>query len=206
MRCSTCGGNHGYQGCEEAMICVNCGGNHSAASKSCPKFVEIQSVIKVKTVEKISYADALKSVEARKVAPPVSNNLLPSSGVDSSRSYAQSLSSSIPQIPMQSGVTQREEMDVSPLLDSEGLSRTQSQKMNLEQVPVWDTLVVIFYKVLVLSREKKLFNNGRKKVVSRLVELIQQVLPSVKIDLEDLIKRLDFANIEGNFGGYIHTQ
>ena len=97
-------------------------------------------------------------------------------------------------------------MDDSPILNSEGFFREDSPRVAMENVPTWDSLVVILYKVIALASQKKLFNNGRKKVVGRLVEIIQQVIPEVQIDLEEVVQKLDFAHVEGNLGGYIHNE
>ena len=104
IRCSTCGGSHGYEGCEQTIKCVNCGGNHSAASKTCPKFLEIQGILKVKTEGKMSYAEALKSFETKKAAQQSASisRLIQNSGIVSSETVTNTLSSQNTQIPIQS--------------------------------------------------------------------------------------------------------
>ena len=71
-RCSRCGGEHDYGECEEGakVKCCNCGGEHSAAYGGCEASKKAQEVQKVKVVQGISYAEAVKKVseEAQIVA------------------------------------------------------------------------------------------------------------------------------------------
>ena len=64
-RCARCSGDHEYGECEgkEKPKCCSCGGEHSVAFGGCPimkKEVEIQ---KVKVLEKITYAQAVKKIK-----------------------------------------------------------------------------------------------------------------------------------------------
>ena len=46
-----------------AEKCCNCGGDHKASSKDCPSYQEAQAIVKVKTEQKMTYADAIKLVK-----------------------------------------------------------------------------------------------------------------------------------------------
>lgn len=68
QRCSKCGGDHRIEECrdEGQGKCCNCGGQHQVTYAGCEvrkKAVEIQ---KVKTVNNISYAEAVKKVQQQK--------------------------------------------------------------------------------------------------------------------------------------------
>ena len=68
--CSICSGPHEVKACpvkdthrsENKATCPNCGGAHPASYRGCPKFKEAQIIKKVQTIEKISYAAAVKKV------------------------------------------------------------------------------------------------------------------------------------------------
>ena len=65
-RCSKCGGEHPYEDCQaESYKCCNCGGEHSAAYNKCPQYVTTQEVVRVKTVSKVTYAEAVNQVKAK---------------------------------------------------------------------------------------------------------------------------------------------
>jgi len=64
LRCARCGGQHEYGKCEkDAKIkCCNCGGEHSAAFGGCEVQREAREAQKVRFLNKVSYAEALKKV------------------------------------------------------------------------------------------------------------------------------------------------
>ena len=66
LRCPKCGDEHSYNDCKvEELKCCNCGGTHSAAYHECPQYKTRQEIIKVSTVNKISYSEAVKNVKSR---------------------------------------------------------------------------------------------------------------------------------------------
>ena len=69
MRCCNCGGAHKWSDCTVTTSrCPNRRGQHSATSKQCPRYM--RSVLHIKTVLKLTYAEACKQVEASgSVAP-----------------------------------------------------------------------------------------------------------------------------------------
>lgn len=69
VRCTMCGASHETKTCTETTLkCSNCGGEHSAASKQCPRYVQETEIVKIKTVNNISYAEACKRAYIRKDA------------------------------------------------------------------------------------------------------------------------------------------
>ena len=69
VRCVRCGQAHSLDNCPikdnpERAVCVNCGGHHSAAYRGCSRYQQVSQVLKVATVNKISYRDALIKVRA----------------------------------------------------------------------------------------------------------------------------------------------
>lgn len=63
LSCVRCGGQHKYGKCEkDAKIKCNCGGEHSAAFGGCEVKREAREARKVKILNKVSYAEALKKV------------------------------------------------------------------------------------------------------------------------------------------------
>ena len=69
--CSICSGPHEVKACpvkdthriEKKAVCPNCGGAHPASYRGCPKYKEAQTIKKVQTLDKISYAAAVKKVQ-----------------------------------------------------------------------------------------------------------------------------------------------
>src|SRR6218665_1628440 len=61
--CSRCGENHSYELCpyrhnSEIKKCINCHGEHSAAYRGCPEYIKTQEILKIRVVQKMSYAEA----------------------------------------------------------------------------------------------------------------------------------------------------
>ncbi|GBN94982.1 hypothetical protein AVEN_9903-1 [Araneus ventricosus] len=75
-RCSESG--HEDTSCTKPELCYNCKGNHSASSKSCPKWTGEKRIQSVRVLQKKSYQDARKVIEAR---TPTSNSSSYSSAV-----------------------------------------------------------------------------------------------------------------------------
>ena len=67
FRCAKCGEKHDTRTCEveEKVKCCNCGGAHKASSRECQNYEQAQEISRVKTVQKISYADAIKQVKGK---------------------------------------------------------------------------------------------------------------------------------------------
>ena len=68
-RCGKCGGeDHEYGKCEQGtkVRCCNCGGEHSAAYKGCDAHKRAAEVQRIKVEEKVTYAEAIKQVKAKK--------------------------------------------------------------------------------------------------------------------------------------------
>lgn len=61
-KCGKCGGDHSYEDCASALCCPNCGEEHSAAYKGCRFYANALEVQKIRTNERVSYAEALKRV------------------------------------------------------------------------------------------------------------------------------------------------
>lgn len=67
-RCLVCSKNHEYKDCPhkgtkmENPVCPNCGGKHAANFGGCPAFKKAKKVEHVRSTQKISYRDALKTV------------------------------------------------------------------------------------------------------------------------------------------------
>src|SRR6218665_3932696 len=64
-------GNHSYELCpyrhnNEVKKCINCHGDHSAAYRGCPEYVKTQEILKIRTVNKVSYAEAAKKYISEK--------------------------------------------------------------------------------------------------------------------------------------------
>jgi len=69
--CSRCGENHSYELCpyrhnNDVKKCINCHGDHSAAYRGCPEYVKTQEILKIRTVNKVSYAEAAKKYISEK--------------------------------------------------------------------------------------------------------------------------------------------
>ena len=43
-----------------SATCPNCGGSHPASYKGCPKYKQAQEIVRVQTLERISYAEAVR--------------------------------------------------------------------------------------------------------------------------------------------------
>lgn len=85
--CRNCSTTHeattdenGRQSCPKAAYCKNCEGKHGPGSKECPRFKEEAEIARVKTEQKISFAEAKQRVTAKPsttFASTVSKNLVP---------------------------------------------------------------------------------------------------------------------------------
>ncbi|XP_046402573.1 uncharacterized protein LOC124168397 [Ischnura elegans] len=63
--CARCGeGKHENENC--SSNCVNCDGDHPVYSCDCPKLMGEKKIVKIKTLEKISYFEARKKFNAQK--------------------------------------------------------------------------------------------------------------------------------------------
>ena len=64
QRCVKCGGDHEWEKCEKDTKpkCCNCGGEHSAAYAGCTVIKQAKEVQRYKIVNKVSYAEAARSV------------------------------------------------------------------------------------------------------------------------------------------------
>ena len=84
QRCAKCGGDHEYGRCgnDAKLKCCNCGGEHSAAYAGCSVIKEAKEVQKFKTINKVSYAEAVKSVRGERKMPSrlVENKNQPTAG------------------------------------------------------------------------------------------------------------------------------
>ena len=68
-----CGGNHDIKNCNTEAIekCCNCNMNHKASSKECRFYQERQNILKVKTVQKITYAEAARKMKEPSMERPL---------------------------------------------------------------------------------------------------------------------------------------
>ena len=86
---SGCSCNHSYVDCPDKtkLRCVNCGQAHSAAHKSCPVYVRMQAVLRIRAEQNIPFAVAVVKVdeiENKKVnIDPKTNNVTYASKVKS---------------------------------------------------------------------------------------------------------------------------
>lgn len=79
-RCSKCGEGHRAEECQKEKTeykCCNCEESHSAAYSKCAQFVKAQEIIKVKVLEKVSYAQAARVVKAQQQTNSQSQQILP---------------------------------------------------------------------------------------------------------------------------------
>jgi len=66
VACPLCSNEHEYNNCTldrnnfTALNCKNCNGQHSSGIKNCPAYIEAKNIMKIKTINKISYAEATK--------------------------------------------------------------------------------------------------------------------------------------------------
>jgi hypothetical protein len=73
--CARCGGPHGFSDCtilprSDQIKCPNCNGPHRSSYKGCPAYKERFNILKLKTTEGISFADAVKRYKQEQSAPP----------------------------------------------------------------------------------------------------------------------------------------
>ncbi|XP_046686701.1 uncharacterized protein LOC124372362, partial [Homalodisca vitripennis] len=67
--CSRCGDEgHQEEGCKNETRCINCKGKHPAYSRECNIFKEEKEILKIMTIEKLSFNEARKEYR-RRVAP-----------------------------------------------------------------------------------------------------------------------------------------
>ena len=69
-RCARCGQEgHPDTSCTNATKCCNCDGDHPAFSRDCPHWKKEKEIQHVRVVNKMSFPDARKIVEARTATP-----------------------------------------------------------------------------------------------------------------------------------------
>ena len=86
--CSICPGPHEVKFCpkkdfhrkEKSVVCPNCTGPHPASYRGCPKFKLAQDIVKVQTINKISYAQAVKKVSEATQGPKQSTDAQQTNG------------------------------------------------------------------------------------------------------------------------------
>lgn len=62
-KCAKCGGDHGIKECRsDAPKCSNCGGDHVAVYRGCEYTIKARQVQVVRERDKVSYAEAVKTV------------------------------------------------------------------------------------------------------------------------------------------------
>jgi len=66
-RCSVTG--HDGKECTNEEHCANCKGEHQASSKNCRVYIEETDILKIATIEKLSFADAKKEYRRRSALP-----------------------------------------------------------------------------------------------------------------------------------------
>ena len=72
VRCVRCNKAHDYNDCpvkdQAEYRCGNCHGNHSAAFRQCPKYNEVQQILKISAKNRMSYADATKAYRQQHIS------------------------------------------------------------------------------------------------------------------------------------------
>jgi hypothetical protein len=69
--CCRCGqAGHSDKDCSKEEQCANCKGKHSSNSRSCKTYLEENEILKITTLEKLSFADARKEYKRRQGVPP----------------------------------------------------------------------------------------------------------------------------------------
>lgn len=76
QRCGRCAGEHEYGKCGEGvkLKCCNCGGEHSSAYRGCEASKRAVEVQRVKALQGITYAEAVKTVSREKIVYKPANN------------------------------------------------------------------------------------------------------------------------------------
>lgn len=72
--CFRCGQpDHKGEDCSNEEHCANCKGKHPSSSRNCKVFLEEREVLKLSTLEKLSFADARREYKRRQGVSPKSN-------------------------------------------------------------------------------------------------------------------------------------
>lgn len=76
QRCGRYAGEHEYEKCGEGveLKCCNCGGQHSSAYRRCEASKRAMEVRRVKALQGITYAEAVKKVSKEKIVCKPANN------------------------------------------------------------------------------------------------------------------------------------
>jgi len=87
ITCPNCAGNHSFSECQlskgvgemtstmDGVKCVNCNKNHSAGFRGCEVYLMQKEIIQFKTIHKISFAEAAKSVKnIREIPVDINSN------------------------------------------------------------------------------------------------------------------------------------
>ncbi|XP_064462126.1 uncharacterized protein LOC135372450 [Ornithodoros turicata] len=65
-KCAGDGNDHTPESCKNTFRCVNCEGNHPSYSRSCPRFSDEKEILKIKTVQQLTYKAAKTQLEFQK--------------------------------------------------------------------------------------------------------------------------------------------
>lgn len=94
--CCRCGQpDHEAESCDNNEKCANCKGEHRADSKTCRVYVEEKEVLKIQSVERISFSEAKREYRSRQVQPPnpqvsYADVVVPSTSIDKSSTLCSS--------------------------------------------------------------------------------------------------------------------
>ena len=64
QKCSRCGENHLNENCQKPAKCVHCEVDHSTSDRKCPRYLKEKEIVRIKTLENISFPEAKRRVEA----------------------------------------------------------------------------------------------------------------------------------------------
>ena len=183
QKCPICSKNHEYEHCPakndnreyQRAVCPNCNGNHPASYKGCSKYTEAKDIVKIQTKEKISYADAartLREKEQRHNAQAEHTNLVITSKNQplEENNHASSSNSNI-----------RDEVNVPHAPPRDKIPNPHHAEIeNTHQQCVKTEILAEFFQAFtnVLLTEMN-FNPDSKEIIAKLCQLVDGFLKSI---------------------------
>ncbi len=183
-RCKKCGQDHLSENCTNDSKCSNCGGNHEATSNQCSVLKEAKEIVRVKTIQKLSYSEAVKKVKSYSDQPQV---VLPV------QTPSTSTSNTLSQV--------RGENVLAPAAPAAVQSNVSSGKISIEPEALVELLYNLFYK---MSGEKN-FMTSRRAFMSFLIGSFNKSFDT-NLDPTKMCLKLGIINKIGDFDSFLTSQ
>ena len=163
-----------FQNENRKAVCPNCNGDHPASYKGCKKYVEAKEIIKIQTKEKISYADALKTMkEGQKRI--IAQAELPCPGIGSKEQTAEEGSHTSSTIKNNTNSSDTNSNEDSTAYNGNINSRNPSEIIHKHCINV--DILITFVQSIGTSLQAK---NTKEELIKNLYKLVENFVAKIK--------------------------